>query len=131
MTHIKHRAWDKTRKEMNYKVLVGNTDPDDPNYTCSTMWVDGQWMCADEACIDIMRFTGQKDCTGKEVYEGDIIDFDRREWGGPGNIHIVSWYDGDAEWCFGGGGKTHDMEWRTVIGNIYENPELIPKDEQA
>lgn len=30
----KFRAWDRTRNEMNYKVMVGNCDTDDENWTC-------------------------------------------------------------------------------------------------
>lgn len=30
----KFRAWDKHRNEMNYKVMVGNCDTDDENWTC-------------------------------------------------------------------------------------------------
>lgn len=123
---IAFRAWDKTRKQMNYKVLVGNTDPNDENYTCNQLLVDGEWMNADESCIDLMQFTGQQDSSGKDIWEGDIIEFDLNEWGGKDNIHVVSWGDEYAEWDWGGG-TTDDMEWWTVIGNIYENPELISK----
>jgi uncharacterized phage protein (TIGR01671 family) len=123
---IAFRAWDKIKNEMYYKVLVGNTDGNDENYTCNSILKKdtGEWMNADHFCIDLMQFTGKKDCNGKDVYEGDIVEFDRQEWGGDDNIHIVSWNERDAEWSFGGGSAS-DMEWRTVIGNIYENPELI------
>ena len=30
----KFRAWDKALNEMNYKVMVGNCDTDDENWTC-------------------------------------------------------------------------------------------------
>lgn len=72
----------------------------------------------------ISQFTNKKDSKGIEIYEGDIIEFDRREWGGDDNIHVVQWDIHNAEWCCGGG-STSDMQWRTVIGNIYENPELL------
>lgn len=123
---IAFRAWDKIRKQMNYKVLVGNTDPTSVSYTCNQLLVDGEWMNANEACIDLMQFTGQQDSNGDDIWEGDIIEFDLNEWGGKDNIHVVSWDDRNAEWCWGGG-TTGDMEWRTVIGNIYENLELISK----
>lgn len=71
---IKFRAWDKTRKQMNYKVLVGNTDTSDKNYTCNSVLVDGEWMNADDICINLMQFTGLLDSQSQEVYEGDILE---------------------------------------------------------
>jgi len=75
--------------------------------------------------------TGLKDKNGKLIYEGDIVTYD---WLTPiGKVwrtndkHIVEWHDGftvisniagyDVEH-----GKTRNVE---VIGNIYENPELL------
>ncbi len=104
---IKFRAWDKTMKKMSYPKLWDNSMP-------------SNW----EHWFELQQFTGKKDCKGKEVYEGDIVEFDIREWGGDDNIHVVSWNDRDSEWCFGGGSAS-DMEWRTVIGNIYETPEIL------
>ena len=36
----KFRAWDRLRKEMNYKVMVGNCDLSDENWTCPIIWIE-------------------------------------------------------------------------------------------
>ena len=128
---IKFRAWDKTYKRMNYKVLVGNTDSADKNYTCNAIWVDyageymDTWKNADEHCIELMQYTGQQDNEGVDIYEGDILEFDESEWRGKDNIHVVSWDNNEACWCFGGSSVQSDKPFRKKIGNIYENPELL------
>lgn len=70
------------------------------------------------------EFTGRNDCKGNSIYENDIIEFDASEWGDDiSNIHKVTWDNDHSEWSFGGG-TASDMEWRTVIGNKFDNTEL-------
>lgn len=73
------------------------------------------------------QFTGLQDSECNDIYEGDIIEFDIKEWGDGGNIFTVTWNEDEAQWSFGGGSQQSDMQFRTVIGNIYENPELLTK----
>ena len=71
----------------------------------------------------VMQFTGLIDSKGNEIYEGDILDFDESEWGGKFDPEVIEFDKiiGDWEYC----GSLGDVrEWRTVIGNKYENPEL-------
>lgn len=89
---------------------------------------------------EIMQFTGLLDSKGKEIYEGDVIQFtevdeDSAFGAEETNIVEVKWIDEIAQWraLFKSGRRTElhfVVQLPTVvsceiIGNIYENPELI------
>lgn len=131
----KFRAWDKARNEMNYKVMVGNCDLSDVNWTCPIIWIEERknWLHFDDDYECIMQSTGLLDKNGKEIFEGDIVQFE--------DCYEVSDFlyinTGIIEWCQGGFHVTNrdsvlmedlldgDSLDVTIIGNIYENPELL------
>jgi len=77
----------------------------------------------------LMQYTGLKDRNGKEIYEGDIVT-----WGyGPSIVRLAELEEDDEE-----GYPVKRTGWIvedcfidcncTIIGNIYENPELIKEE---
>lgn len=130
MRDIKFRAWDKTINQMNYKVLVGNTDTNDPNYTCNSILIkeppeDVKWMNADEYCIDLMQYTGLKDKNGKEIYDGDVLDLS-------GNYYVCEFYYGRFRIVNPKDklqGLSHfeneTQDYLEIIGNIYQDKHLL------
>ncbi len=89
-------------------------------------------------CIVVAKrqFTGLTDKNGKEIYEGDIV-----EWGMDGeeitirravvnidpDIQFQRFNDVDYAFQFGSFAYQDTENHLVVIGNIYENPELLNK----
>lgn len=124
----KFRAWDKARNEMNYKVMVGNCDTDDENWTCPIIWIEEKkdWLHFDDY-DSIMQSTGLKDKNGKEIFEGDVLK---------SNKYITSVFYERGAYCVKfcrtpNTTVTMDVisfikKYKTrIVGNIYENPELL------
>ena len=113
MKDIKFRCWDKFNENMTYS-----------NVLCD-FFNDVQKLKEGGNNPILTQFTGLKDRGGKDIYDGDILEFDRAEWGGDDNIFPVTYSDNDGEWVTGGGSNPECSDWKTVIGNIYENPEIL------
>ncbi|MDT2635091.1 YopX family protein [Enterococcus dongliensis] len=102
---------------------------------------DGCWhekFLGDE--VILMQSTGLKDTNGVEIFEGDIVrytwdmlsDVNATEKGKKVRISKVFWSDWRASWAVGKKSCNNDLfryarngNTVEVIGNIYENPELL------
>ena len=131
MREIKFRAWNKESKQMK---------------RCG-IYPDGVPMAyagGDSAIAlydrPIMQYTGLKDKNGKEIYEGDMVaeniltcvGIDCPKDSFTIKNHVVElrspryWLvDEDMGWEGEGLVSPEDCE---IIGNIYENPELLSKE---
>ena len=123
MREIRFRIWDEENKVMIY--------PD------SLIWF-GNESCqynGDMGYI-LQQYTGMQDKDGRDIYEGDVVELER----GLSDYYYV------VEWVFAGfqlvtykkpestvrgisdginQGYFEDSDGVKVIGNIYENPELV------
>lgn len=133
MRSIKFRAWDtKKRKMLNDKTDVYFVvDAEGAVYrskTCRDITDEYYWQVDSEPTDEliVMQFIGLHDKNGKEIFEGDILR---------SGTEIISceFFEEMAMFTIGGfslkffdldknKNKIFDFE---VIGNIYENPELL------
>lgn len=116
MRDIRFRAWNADLKEMYYhqhdRKAVGSMDGASfsPNVFDMRPFIPEK--------LELMQYTGLKDKNGKEIYEGDVCRFKNPY------VNIVSevkWYPKTARWSI----DDRDLDDTVVIGNIYENPDLL------
>ena len=117
MREIKFRAWDGRKIIQSYahigsggRMYTSHTQNPEPDYI-------------------VMQYTGLKDRHGVEIYEGDIIKYITQYYGNKvEHQKVVEWIDDMQDDSFG---ESLSMGYRfhggdiEVIGNIYENPDLL------
>lgn len=70
-----------------------------------------------------MQYIGIEDKDGEEIYEGDII-VGYCDNHAVTDIRVIDWFDGEGMGTYGGW-NFPDVEEVKVLGNVYENPELL------
>ncbi len=126
---IKFRAWDKGQKKMTNVVNVysendgtswwsaDHIDPENDATICSF----------DKDSGVLMQYTGLKDENGKEIYESDILKttaiFASDKIGNEYFNVVVKW--SKCRWVANGSLNSYQCRISEIIGNIYENKNLI------
>jgi len=126
MREIKFRAWDKKQnlfwETVNISELVLHLDQFSNDFKQAVKNDSIIWL----------QHTGLKDKNGKEIYEGDILQFEYYyDDGQSGEYkafqHTVKWNDEDCGFypIYRTSNYTMPRERYEVIGNIWENGELL------
>lgn len=137
MTISKFRAWDKQAKKMKNVEAINLSNQQVVLSEKALLEMGGMWsVCDMPTSLDdviLMQSTGLVDKNGVEIFEGDVVQFE--------DCYIESDFlyinKGIVEWSQGRFTVTNrdsvEMEDLldgelldvTIIGNIYENPELM------
>ena len=121
----KYRAWDSAKKEM-FKDTFAITE------SGQVVVVEQESVASspDYVFVDhlvIMQSTGLADKNGKEIFEGDIVKMSKDVYSESTYYEVVRHYGG----AYRLESKQHGCElWLRhtdceVVGNVYENPELL------
>lgn len=129
----KFRAWDKRKNVMRDVAVLHFTKNGKINSI--EYWINPTELKAYHVRnIELMQYTGLEDKNGVEIFEGDIVavenhPFQRKEDSGVGmeieGNYVVGWNQHDLTWCAGDLLLARLKPYVKVIGNIYENPELL------
>ncbi|MFA7708495.1 MAG: YopX family protein [Candidatus Pacearchaeota archaeon] len=123
-----------TNREIKFRAMA---TPDEAGeisqvwYSTDDVGHEGFWaLVKTGTLINVCQYTGLKDNKGKEIYEGDIvknklhgigeIKWQDRKGGWDSNL----WKDDYNNGCLSSHTED-DLLGVEVIGNIYENPELL------
>lgn len=129
---IKFRAWNKEKKIMCYDKEDGEVDCWDGVFSSEVGLINRYLNLSDDLkSYEYMQYIGRKDINKKEIYEGDIVRTNS------GRLCRVVWFSSPQyqgwdlepietknpapkEWNL--------WEYLEIIGNIFDNPELLKED---
>ncbi|NSS83801.1 hypothetical protein HRG35_06695 [Enterococcus faecalis] len=132
----KFRAWDKRENTMRDVAVLHFTKGGKVN-SIEYWKTPSELKSYHVRNLVFMQSTGLKDLNGVEIFEGDIVSvrnhpFQKTESSVGIEIdgdYKVSWNEYDLTWCAGNLLLARIKPYVTVIGNIWDNPELLEEAE--
>jgi len=133
---VKFRIWDENKKVMAPVRMESIRRSEELDYSFTDGEIDhGDYLSLESNTRDfepdnivLMQFTGLLDRNSKEIYEGDILRDEKEQLG------VVFWYGASfrIEWqmrSYDGSRPVMEIDncfsYSIVIGNYFENPELL------
>ena len=129
MLQVKYKVWDVERKRMGQVLIlhlgddgIFGAEADFGGKDSETVFGTG---------FIYLAFTTRHDLDGKEIYEGDILEFGDNQ-----HLTFVFWNDKTAEWLLRKlpNWTNHRGLWSAasdyhniarITGNIYQNPDFL------
>ena len=129
MREIKFRVWVKDRKEI-FEIVLINYASKKVTYILERIGHplnirDGKFNDVEFNEIELMQYTGLKDEYGDEIYEGDIVTLHNSRYKVIFNMEQARFVLRDDKFEMEIPFTNNNNERMEIIGNIYENPELI------
>ncbi len=116
---FRFRAWDTLKKQYFHDVQFQYDD----EVECFGYMLDDTYK---ERYV-VEQCTGLKDKNGNLIFEGDIVEY--KIPGIPKISAIVHWSPNSVHFWKGSQDLATYKKTTVIVGNIHENPELIPKSE--
>lgn len=132
MMELKIKAWDKKNKDMlNVTGIMTYSNRDELDISFKNPLGRGFFKKED---IELLRYTGEKDKKGTEIYNGDILkclDHDENEYittvRFDSGAYVIDVNQSEYDYTAIGWALERDVLEAERIGNKWENPELLKK----